>query len=161
MSNHSVLRGLLAGAASLAVLAASTATARAPAPIKLERIRVQLIYETTGTLSPDITPPADFSLWNTIIGEGSAAEPASDILVGVELSTTDDQANATLPLTLVVRGEGGKVLATRTFDGVFLDQHRAVRSLLVPNATCAGPVVIEASFGTQKLRTPMDFACGE
>ena len=160
MSCSSVLRGLTASAAALALLAGSAA-AQAPAPIKLERIRVQLIYETTGTLSPDITPPADFSLWNTIIGEGSAAEPASDILVGVELSTTDDQANATLPLKVVVRGEGGKVLATRTFDSVFLDDHRAVRSLLVPDATCAGPVVIEASFGTQRLRTPIDFACGE
>ena len=161
MSNHTVLRGLIATAAVLAVLVGSAATAQAPAPIKLERIRVQLIYETTGTLSPDITPPADFSLWNTIIGEGSAAEPASDILVGVELSTTDEQANATVPLKVVVRGEGGKVLATRTFDGVFMDKGRVVRSLLVPNATCAGPVVIEASFGAQKLRTPMDFACGE
>ena len=161
MSNHKILSGLVASAAALAVLAGSAATAQAPAPIKLERIRVQLIYETTGTLSPDIAPPADFSLWNTIIGEGSAAEPASDVLVGVELSTTDDQANATTPLKVVVRDEDGKVLAARTFDTVFLDQHRAVRSLLVPNATCAGPVVIEASFGTQKLRTPMDFACGE
>jgi hypothetical protein len=161
MSNHSVLRGIAASAAALAVFAGSAAPAQAPAPIKLERIRVQLIYETTGTLSPDIAPPADFTLWNTIIGEGSAAEPASDVLVGVELRTADDQANATIPLKIVVRDEDGKVLATRTFEAVFLDQHRAVRSLLVPNATCAGPVMIEASFGTQKLRTPMDFACGE
>lgn len=161
MSNQSVLRGIAASAAAVAVMAAPAATAQAPAPIKLERIRVQLIYETTGTLSEDIAPPADFSLWNTIIGEGSAAEPASDVLVGVELRTTDDQANATTPLKVVVRDEEGKVLAARTFEAVFLDEHRAVRSLLVPNATCAGPVVIEASFGTQKLRTTMDFACGE
>ena len=161
MSKHSVLRGLFAAAAALAGLAGTAATAQAPAPIKLERIRVQLVYETTGSLSQDITPPADFSLWNTVIGEGSALEPASDILVGVELSTTDEQANATTPLKVVVRGEGGKVLATRTFDAVFLDNQRAVRSLLVPDATCAGPVVIEASFGSQKLRTPIDFACGE
>ncbi len=161
MSNHSVLRGIAASAAALAVMAAPAATAQTPAPIKLERIRVQLIYETSGTLSPDIAPPADFSLWNIVIGEGSAAEPASDFLVGVELRTADDQANATTPLKVVVRDEDGKVLATRTFDAVFLDEHRAVRSLLVPNATCAGPVVIEASFGAQKLRTTMDFACGE
>lgn len=161
MSMRKVMRGAALGAAVLAVLGPPAAIAETQAPIKLERIRVQLIYETSGTLSPDIAPPAEFVLWNTVIAEGSAVEPASDVLVSVELSTTDEQANVTTPLKVVVRGEGGGILATRTFNGVFMTQGRVVRSLLVPEVTCDGPVVIEATLGAQKLRTSINFACGE
>lgn len=153
-----VRAAVLAGALGVA----SAASAADPAPVlKLETIRVQLLYTTTGTLSEDIAPPADFSLFNTVIGEGSAAEPANDFLVSVVVSSPEAQANATLPVVITVRGENGKVLGKRTFDSVFVDNHRVVASLLVTDATCAGPVYIEAVMGAQKLRAHLEFSCGE
>ncbi|HEX9963625.1 MAG TPA: hypothetical protein VGB04_01425 [Allosphingosinicella sp.] len=44
-----------------------------------------LFYENTGRLSKDISPPVEFTGWNTVIGEGSAEDAADDLLVTVEV----------------------------------------------------------------------------
>ena len=55
--------GYLRAAVLAAALGAAGAAAAEPAPeLKLERIRVQLLYTTSGTLSEDIAPSADFTL---------------------------------------------------------------------------------------------------
>lgn len=133
----------------------------APPEIRLEAIEARLIYQTSGALSENVAPPSDFALWNTVIGEGSAAEPATDFLVQVRLATTTEQANATDSLIVTVRDAQGKVMASRRFEHVFLDEHRAIVSLQVTDATCAGPVTIEARFGRQTRTARIDFACGE
>lgn len=156
-------------AIAVAAILAGTAMVGAPqarqpeqAPeIRLKAIEARLIYQTSGGLSENVAPPSDFALWNTVIGEGSAAEPATDFLVQVRLETGPEQANATEPLVVTVRGAQGKILASRRFQHVFLDDHRAIVSLQVPDATCAGPVTIEARFGRQTQTARIDFACGE
>ena len=133
-----------------------------PAPqIRLDSLRVQLLYETSGTLSPNIAPPATFTLFNSTIGEGDAREPASDVLISVVVTSSAAQANLTRPVALTVRGRGGRVLARRSFDGVFVTSRRAVRSLLAQDITCAGPVTIEATYGTQRKTATLNFLCGE
>ena len=148
------------------VLGADAADARPAArsvadPVRLDHIRVQLLLERTGELSADIAPPADVTLWNTVIGEGSAGQPATDALVWVTLRSATAEANTPRAVTLTVRGRGGRVLARRVFDGVLISGGRAARALLVPEIGCAGPVSIEAAYGAQRLISRLDFACGE
>jgi len=151
-----------AAACAAGLFALATGGWAEPAPVlHLESIRVQLLYTSSGTLSEDVAPPADFSLFNTVIGEGSAAEPANDFLVGVLVTSPSDQANGTVPLVVTVKDAQGKVLARRTFSSIFVDDHRSVSSVFVPDATCAGAVTVEAVMGAQKLKTRLDFVCGE
>jgi hypothetical protein len=128
---------------------------------KIEELRVQLLYERSGTLSLSIAPPATFNAWNTMIGEGDAKEPANDLIVSAVLSVKTDQANVSTPLKITVKGKGGKVLAERTFRGLFFSGGKVVRAVLVPDAACAGPLNVEANLGAETKRTSVTLACGE
>ena len=130
-------------------------------PVRLDQIRVQLLLERTGELSPNVAPPAQANLWNTVIGEGGAGQPASDALVWVTLRSVTAEANTPRPVTVTVRGRGGRILARRVFDGILITGGRAARALLVPEIGCAGPVDIVAVYGAQRLASHVDFACGE
>ena len=130
-------------------------------PIRLDQIRVQLLLERTGELSPNVAPPATTTLWNTVIGEGDAGQPATDALVWVSLRSATAEANAPRPLSVTVRGRGGRILARRVFEAVLITGGRAARAVLVPEAGCAGPVAIEAAYGAQRLTSRVNFACGE
>lgn len=109
-----------------------------PDGMRLETIGIQLFYQTTGSLSGNIAPPAKFHGWNTIIAEGDAREPARDMLVTARLRSKKDEANSSTPLTLSVTGNDGKVLARRTFDHIFFERGRSVQAIFVPDSTCAG-----------------------
>ena len=76
--------------------------------------------------------------------------------------------------TLLVRGGetislGGDVaVCVRSVPGhtagslaYVIDGQRSVSSLLVPDVACQGEVTIEAALGAQKLKTELNFACGE
>src|SRR3954454_4443705 len=149
-------------ALSYAASLASTAQAKGQdAVAKIEELRVQLFYERSGTLSPSIASPATFNAWNTMIGEGDAKEPANDLIVSAVLSVKTDQANVSTPLTITVKGKGGKVLAERTFKGLFFSGGKVVRAVLVPNAACAGSINVETHLGAEKKRTSVTLGCGE
>jgi hypothetical protein len=139
----------------LALLAAAQAPAAAPA---VGKIRMQLFYEDSGRLSRDIAPPADFSGWNTVIGEGSAEEAANDLLVTVEV--VGDPGNA--PLSVVVRGAKGKVLAQRRHaDLLGSTDGRTWKALWVTDVGCAGRVEVTATIGRSTRKTAIDLDCGE
>src|SRR5215472_11413074 len=103
---------------------------------QLDSIGVQLFYETTGTLSPNIAPPMEFTAWNTIIAEGDAKEPARDLLVTAHLSVPVDEANVHVPLTIKVTARDGKIIVKRTFRSLFFQGGSTVRAVFVPDATC-------------------------
>ncbi len=65
----------------------SPCLAKSPAPdFQLTSVQAKLFYSDTGTFSEDILTSPDFTLWNTIIGEGSAKGPSNSTLVLVEIS---------------------------------------------------------------------------
>jgi hypothetical protein len=146
------------------ILALLLAGAEPPPRIAtLQDIRVQLFYELSSTLSPNIAPPATFSGWNTVIGEGDAKEAAQDVLVTVRLKGDGVDAILTeTPLVITARNGAGKVLATRTVNGVLVPYEGTVSTALwVNNATCAGKLSIEAKMGAQVKRTQVALDCGE
>src|SRR5580693_1668884 len=138
------MAGRLATALIL-VCGGAPAWSATPPPVAIEHIGAQLLYSGSGTLSRDIAPPAKFSGWNTVIGEGDAKGPATDVLISVTLKTAGEQMNLDSPVSVSARSGAGKVLAQRTFGHVLVDRGKAVLFLLLPDATCAGKVTITAA----------------
>lgn len=132
-----------------------------PPVITLSGIRAQLLYETTGTLSENIANNPNFTTWNTTIGEGSAKEPANDMLVSVVLKSSDNEANIDRPVTLIVKDDKGKVIGKRVFEIGFVKNHQLVESLLLTNISCAGNLKIEATYLKQKKTATVAMNCGE
>ena len=126
----------------------------------IDAIMVRLLYERTGSVSPNIAPPSNFGYWNTPIGEGDAAEPANDLLVQIELSIADDQANVATPLRVTVSSKEGKVLSQRTFESLFFSGGKVVKSLFVPDASCAD-IAAKAAIGDNGNTTRVNLECGE
>ena len=148
---------LALGAVSLSFPAAAQQSA---AP-RIGQIRAQLYYEETGRLSGNIAPPADFTAWNTIIGEGSAEEQARDILISVEVLGQGGQENISLPLDIVARGRGGRVLARRRIVHMLTSNGRVWSTLWLNDATCGGPIEVIATIGRSSARTRLSMDCGE
>ena len=157
---HSVFSWRLRQIAIAAAVATFSTNAMA-SEISLQEINIQLFYATTGTLSKNIGSPSQFNAWNTIIGEGDAAEPASDLLVTVRLVAQKDEANSMVPLNILVKSENGKILGQRKIKNLFLKGGRSIQAVFVPNATCAGHLTVEAVFGPEKKSTSIDLNCGE
>jgi hypothetical protein len=140
-----------------ALLAAPVAPAPAP---KVGAFKMQLYYENTGRLSKDISPPVEFSGWNTIIGEGSAEEAANDLLVTVEVKGPPGEF-IEMPLTLVARANG-KVLAQRKFDSLLTTaEGRTWKALWLSDVGCAGRIEVTATIGQSTRKSALSLDCGE
>ena len=144
---------------SLAVLALAAAQ---PAAGTLGDIRMHLFYQETGRVSPDISPPASFTGWNTGIGEGDAEEAANDLLVVVEIRADGEQFIET-PLHVVARGgEGNRVLAERRWPSVLTSgAGRSYLPLYVRDVGCAGTLRVTATFGRATQSETLTLECGE
>jgi hypothetical protein len=139
----------------------AAAAGAAMQPVALGEIRMHLFYQGTGRLSPDISPPHPFTAANTIIGEGDAEESADDLLVAVELRS-DGQRTIDEPLHIIVRGEGGAILAERRIlSATTSAQGRVWLPLWVPAIGCAGALSVTATFGAQRAVESMSFYCNE
>ena len=149
-------------AAAAIMFAAPACLAEESTPVAVTGIRVMLFYEYSGRFSPDIAPPADVSLWNTVIGEGSAEEPASDYVVIVDLAGPQGAYIEKPVLTIAVKSKGdGKVLAQREASGLLFNvEGKASRVLFVTEATCI-PAAITAIAGKSRKTIDMEFNCGE
>lgn len=121
---------------------------------------MQLYYENSGRLSKDISPPVEFSGWNTIIGEGSAEEAAGDLLVTVEVRGPPGEF-IEQPLTLVARAKG-KVLAQRKFDTLLTTaEGRTWKALWLNDVGCAGRIEVTATIGKSSRKSAISLDCGE
>ena len=145
-----------------AFLAAMLVQAQHPATAapRVGAFRMQLFYENSGRLSKDISPPVEFTGWNTVIGEGSAEEAASDLLVTVEVRGPPGEL-VEQPLTLVARAKG-KVLAQRRFDSLLTNaQGRTWKALWLNDVGCAGLIEVTATIGRSARKSALSLDCGE
>lgn len=132
-----------------------------PTGLFIGKISARLWYEGTGRLSDDVLTDG-FTLWNTIIGEGGAEEPASDVLVAVKVSSQDGERFVTIPLVVELVGEDGAVIQSQTTEALLTSrQGDSVQAFLFKDATCLGEVQIRATLGAEVLSEPVVFACGE
>ncbi|MEA3065668.1 MAG: hypothetical protein QOJ27_2120 [Sphingomonadales bacterium] len=141
------------------LLAAAAPAAQAPT---IGTVRMHLFLEETGKLSPNIAPPAEFTGWNTIIGEGSAPEAANDLLVVVEVRNGGGEANLTQPLIVVARGPKGKLLGQRRYTNLLSSgEGRVWKGLWLGDVGCAGHIEVTATIGRSTRKSAIDLDCGE
>jgi hypothetical protein len=163
-SKAQFLRSLSSLVAAATLVFAPCANAKSSDDVRLEAVRVQFLYQTTGTLSEDLVQKSEFASWNTIIGGGDAKEPAEDVLVSAVLeSDSNESKTGKLVLTVIAdrQGSGAKVLGRHTFNGALMLKGQLVQSILLHNATCAGTITVEATYGKQHKVAKIDMACGE
>jgi hypothetical protein len=84
-------------------------------PYKIAAIKALLFYNGKGTFSRDVLAKPDFTLWNTIIGEGDAESPSDATLILVEItgSSSPDEPPPSREVELTAVASG-KVLLKRT-----------------------------------------------
>lgn len=129
------------------------------ADFRIADIQVRLLYEASGRPSGDISADPDFAAWNLPIGEGSAKEPANDLLVTVVVAGPGEH-NATAPLVITARNAKGKTLATRRISAPLLGS-TTHRSLALYEVGCAGTLTLTATLGKARRTETIDLACGE
>jgi len=143
-----------------ACLAALLAAPSAPPDASVGAIRMQLFYEDSGRLSKDIAPPAEFTGWNIVIGEGSAEEAANDLLVLVEVRVPPGRA-LDQPLSVVARADG-KVLGQRRFDNLLTTMEgRTWKALWLTDVGCAGRIEVTATIARSTKKSAISLDCGE
>lgn len=76
---------------------------------KISDIRAQLFFEETGALSDDLFSRPELSLFNTIIGEGSAGGASSSTLVTVEVSGRNVKVGS-VKVEVIATGDKNKLL---------------------------------------------------
>ena len=153
-----MMRGVLA-----AWLIALAGAAQAADGFSIENLRAHLFYERSGTLSENVLVSKPV-FWNTVIGEGEVKEPASNVLIVVELVGPEDASSET-PVTIEVFSDrdGWQQIARKSFDFVYTvpgNRPTVARALWVEDATCS-PMRIIAKHGTDEMKAEIPFACGE
>jgi hypothetical protein len=140
-------------------------------PYSIDSIQAYLYYESTGTFSKEITE--DFTLWNTIIGEGSAEHPSNSTLVKVKLSRKFKEGSFNRKIRLTASIEG-KVLLKQTLDFSLYDENYCYYAGFWLYDTGCGQLKLSAEIieektiqgkPSQKLEAKRDkiipFNCGE
>ena len=157
--------------AALALGLVSTGPARAAEPasasapvVRISAIEARLWYQFGGRLSKNLLAGKEpFAGWNTIIGEGSAEEPASDLLVDVLMTGGGaDEASIDDPLDIWVTNKAGKVLARRRVGNMLLPREGALHNpLWLQDVACAGKLTFHAKFRKQTRTASLSLDCGE
>ncbi len=150
----------------LSILGLSAATIAAPAKpsipaTTIDRITAQLYYNYSGTLSENVAPPSKAILWNSIIAEGDAIEPADDMLVTVFLNSKAGLGNFS-PLKIVAKNAKGKILGQRIAEPTLTNKDgNAAAGLMLYDVGCAGKMTITATMGKLSKSTVLNLDCGE
>jgi hypothetical protein len=129
----------------------------------IESISVQLFYEYNGTLSDDLTKRKELGLWNTMIGEGDAKQPANSFLVTVTVRGAPETFDKAAVLTVTVTGDKRKnKVAEKVFSGIlFGSEGRVIKPVFVSDWVCA-PLTVTAKMKSGSSKTfQLPFQCGE
>lgn len=144
---------------SLALLAAPASAA----DVKIGEIRAFIFLERSGTWSKNLVGSKE-PLFNTLIGEGPAGEPASTVLIDIAVTGDKNSAPkyASAIVNLIQSGKNGQRTTTKKGLVGFLFGESGVihKPLFLENATCA-PLEIEVKVGKAVKTAKIDFQCGE
>jgi hypothetical protein len=156
---------------AVACVAAVAAPGATPPAYSLRALYASLFYNDSGTFSPDL--PAKATLWNTVIGEGWAAEPSSATLVRVVVAGARGSYAPNRRVELVVRKgrysggalRWGAVVLNRSEDlGVLSGRGATTVGFWIRGTGCI-PLKLTATLRGQpraaQLSRVIRFACGE
>ena len=135
-----------------------------PAAYTISAVRAQLFYSDRGTLSDDILSRSELSLWNTIIGEGSAGGPSNATLVTVELSGKAGSYERGLSVELVVTAGKKPLLSKRVAPGVLNRAGHTYAAFWLYDTGCQQLTLVASIVGapdSAKKTATIPFQCGE
>ena len=152
----------IAALSLLSIVGLATVSVGAETSVKVTEIEVRLFQSHTGTLSEPI--PEGATLWNTVIGEGGAREPATSTLVKVKVAGAPSSYNksAAVELTIKTTGTSTKTTKTRKALGVFGPDGIQFVAFWLPNTGCEAVVLSARATGSSaRLIHTVPFKCGE
>ena len=153
-----LLRFAFVGLLALALSEAAVATSH----LEVRSVDVRLFRHHTGSLSEPLTGKE--TLWNTIIGEGSAGEPSSSLLVDVVVAGAPGAFEKSWLIELVVKNaKSGAVLSKqRKSVGVLSSTGVYHTGFWLPETGCE-PLNVTARIkgGSSSKEIGIPFACGE
>jgi hypothetical protein len=146
---------------SIAPSMAAKPKAAKPISTSIGHIGMKLFYGYSGTLSQDISPPAEFVGWNSIIGEGDAGEAVDDLLVTVHLRGKSE-TNIFAPVSIVATDGKRKVVGRRIAEPVLANEKgEAAVALFLHDVGCAGALTVTAKMGASVKSETINLDCGE
>ncbi len=164
------LRRILLATLAVALLAGGGAAglhaARKPAApaYRLSAMKAMLFYEHSATFSGDLLSQRGLSLWNTIVGEGDAKEPAHAVLVTVRVTGEAGSFEPTRRVELAARTENRVILRQAQDIGVLNAEGRTHVGFWLYGVGCS-KVRLRARLVGQATESPrtgeIPFECGE
>jgi hypothetical protein len=154
----------------LVALAASTTPSRGVGPYSIVDIRAHLYHQETGIFDPtDVTSAGSSTLWNTIIGEGSAKTPSAATLVLVKLNGSWLASAHPPRLRVIVQiDSGGPVLLrqTNSLDDLFSEGATVWVPFIVLGTGCGTTRIVATLVDTRgvaqdSVTKRIPFLCGE
>jgi hypothetical protein len=115
-------------------------------------------------MSENLIDNESFILWNTVIGEGNAAEPSTQTLVIVEISgNPKEYTQRDVRLTVM---NGSEVFFKQSVDFVILDENsKYYAAFLLYNTGCSElkltAEILNKTLVESKLIKTIPFHCGE
>lgn len=131
-------------------------------PSRLKSMSAMLFYTNTGKFSQNILDNPNFSLWNTIIGEGSAEEPSSETLVLIEVvgdGSPDVSSSDKLTVTTQVRGM--PPIKRRVGNFLFSRAGTHFEAIWLYDTGCGVTTISAQLNGEPPITKTLDFECGE
>jgi hypothetical protein len=140
---------------------------------KIKAIKGYLYYNQNdegnkvgGTLSENIIDNKEFYLWNTIIGEGSAIGPSTNLLVIVEIQIAPTESSDNGRVKLTVFDSKDKVIFSQEQDYSIFEKGNIYSTPFLLNDTGCGLIKLKAELIKSKkvtsfLEKTIDFECGE
>lgn len=122
-------------------------------------VEALLLYEQSGQLSENLAGNGYFTAFNVMIGEGSASENASDMVIRAVIEA-DEETFTETPLIITVYDSEGDVLTQRKIDGLLLET-KTYRTMMFEEGVCAGEITVEAKLGASVKRETLNMMCGE
>jgi hypothetical protein len=155
---------------AIACLAVSATPRTQPPPYSIADIQAHLYYQESGAFdTANITADASPTLWNTIIGEGSAKSPSGATLVLVKLNGRwVPRAHAPQLRVTVQLDSGGPVLLDQavSLDALFTEGPSVWVPFIALGTGCGvtqiSAALVDAQGRTQTtLARTIPFHCGE
>lgn len=125
--------------------------------VEISSVEVRLFYNDSGVFSKNILNDNDFQLWNTVIGEGSAAEPSDRFMIRAKFTgPANEYVDQDIKLS-VKNSETGKTIYSETFYGfMFNSLGINFRAALISEHDCQ-PLLIQVGDKKESI----NFRCGE
>lgn len=144
--------------ATLALTGVAHAETTEAAP-EVAGVEAMLLYEQSGKMSVNLAGNGYFTAFNSVIGEGSAQENASDMVIRAVIKAPE-QTFSKIPLVITVYDNKGRVIQQRKIESLLLEK-TTHRTMLLENGSCVGEITLEAKMGKSVKRETLNMMCGE